>query len=134
MWSPFGPFWSAKYLNFGQKLPIRTTHQTFLESRHPEVTKNPYHVLSPEWSQRGVSVHGLYVKYTSEFCLIQGYTHLKEKKQTWFQWKKNRCVSYYETIFSFIFYKRAREIKAFPLAYLELLVGCGMEGLLGVRA
>ena len=34
---PFGPFWSAKYLNFGQKLPIRTTHYTFLESRR---TKN----------------------------------------------------------------------------------------------
>ena len=80
MWSPFGPFWSAKYLNFGQKLPIRTTHQTFLESRHPEVTKNPYHVLSPEWSQRGVSVHGLYVKYTSEFCLIQGYYSSERKK------------------------------------------------------
>ena len=25
MWSPFGPFRSSKYLNFGQKLPIRTT-------------------------------------------------------------------------------------------------------------
>ena len=36
---PFGPFWSVKYLNFGQKLPIQTTHHTFLESRHPEVTK-----------------------------------------------------------------------------------------------
>ena len=38
---PLGPFWSVKYLNFGQKLPIWTTHHTFLESRHPEVTKNP---------------------------------------------------------------------------------------------
>ena len=25
---------------FGQKLPIQTAHHTFLESRHPEVTKN----------------------------------------------------------------------------------------------
>ena len=56
---PFGPFWSVKYLNFGQKLPIRATHQTILESRHPEVTKNPYYALSPEWSQKKVSAHGL---------------------------------------------------------------------------
>ena len=39
---PFGPFWSIKYLNFGQKLPIWTAHCTFLESRHNEVTKNLY--------------------------------------------------------------------------------------------
>ena len=50
MWSPFGPFWSLQYLNFRKKLPIRTAHHTFLESRHPEVTKNPYYVLSPERS------------------------------------------------------------------------------------
>ena len=56
----FGPFWSVKYLNFGQKLPIRKAHQTFLESRHPDVTKNPYHVLSHEWSQKNVSAYGLY--------------------------------------------------------------------------
>ena len=48
----FGLFWSVKYLNFGQKLTIRTTHDTFLESRHPEVTKNPYYVSSPEGSQK----------------------------------------------------------------------------------
>ena len=47
---PFGPFWSVKYLNFGQKLPIQTARYTFLESRHPEVTKNPYYDLSPEGS------------------------------------------------------------------------------------
>ena len=28
----FGPFWSVKYFNFEQKLPIRTAHHTFLES------------------------------------------------------------------------------------------------------
>ena len=55
---PFGLFWSVKYLNFGQKLPIRTTHHTFLESRHPEVTKNPYYVLSPKGSQKKVSAYG----------------------------------------------------------------------------
>ena len=59
MWPPFGPFWYEKYLNCGQKLPIQTTHQTFLESRHPEVTKNPSYVLSPEWSQKKVSAPGL---------------------------------------------------------------------------
>ena len=32
---PLDPFWSVKYLNFGQKLPIRTAHHTFLERRHP---------------------------------------------------------------------------------------------------
>ena len=47
----FGPFWSVKCLNFGQNLLIRTTHHTFFESRHPEVTKNPCYVLSPECSQ-----------------------------------------------------------------------------------
>ena len=56
--SPSGPFWSLKYLNFGQKLLIRTIH-TFLESRHPEVTKNPNYVLSREWSQKKLSAHGL---------------------------------------------------------------------------
>ena len=40
-------FWSVKYVNFEQKLPIQTAHHIFLESRHPEVTKNPYSALSP---------------------------------------------------------------------------------------
>ena len=57
---PFGPSWSVKYLNFEQKLPIRTTHYTFLESRHPEVTKNSYYVFSPEGSQEKVSAYGLF--------------------------------------------------------------------------
>ena len=50
MWPPFGPFWSGKYINFGQKLPIWTAHHTFLESRQSEVTKNPNYVLSREGS------------------------------------------------------------------------------------
>ena len=54
MWSPFGPFWSVKYLNFEQKLPIWTPHHIFLKSRQPEVTKNPYYVLSPKGSQKKV--------------------------------------------------------------------------------
>ena len=36
---PFGRFWSVKYFHFGQTLPIWTAHNTFLESRHLEVTK-----------------------------------------------------------------------------------------------
>ena len=48
---PFGPFWSVKYLKLGQKLLIWTAYHTFLENRHPEVTKNPYYVLSPKGSQ-----------------------------------------------------------------------------------
>ena len=48
----FGPFLSIKYLNFGQKLPIWTTHNAFLESRHPDVTKNLYYVLSAKRSQK----------------------------------------------------------------------------------
>ena len=40
MWSPaLGPVWSVKYLNFGQKLPIRRAHHTFLERRPSEITK-----------------------------------------------------------------------------------------------
>ena len=42
---PFDPFWPLKYLNFWLKLPIQTAQHTFLESRHPEVTKGPYYVL-----------------------------------------------------------------------------------------
>ena len=41
--SPFGLFWSIKYLNFEQKLSIWTAHHIFLESRQPEVTK--FHIL-----------------------------------------------------------------------------------------
>ena len=41
---PFGLFWSVKYLNFEQKLPIQTAHHIFLESRQPEATK--IHIMS----------------------------------------------------------------------------------------
>ena len=60
----FGPFWSVKYLNFGQELPSQSTHHIFLESRHAEVTKNPYYVLSPKWGQIKVSAHGLLCLHT----------------------------------------------------------------------
>ena len=51
MWSRLWSILVCKIPQFGKKLPIRTTHHTFLESRHPEVTKNPYCVLPPEGSQ-----------------------------------------------------------------------------------
>ena len=51
----FGPFWSVKYLNFGQNLPIWTAHPTFLESEHPEVTKSLYYVLFLKGSQKSIS-------------------------------------------------------------------------------
>ena len=56
---PFRPFWSVKYLNFGQKLPIWTTHHTFIENEHPEIAKNRYYVLPPKWSQKKASTRGL---------------------------------------------------------------------------
>ena len=60
--SPFGLFWSVKYLNFGQRLPIRATHHIFLESGHHEVTKNAYYGLSPKGSQKKkVSANGLII-------------------------------------------------------------------------
>ena len=58
MW-PIDPFWYAKYLSFEEKLPIWTTHHTFLESRPPDVTKNPYYVLTPDGCEKKVSAHGL---------------------------------------------------------------------------
>ena len=57
----FSPFWSVKYLNFQLNLPIWTPYHTFIESNHPEVTKNSYYVLFPEGRQKKVSAHGLYV-------------------------------------------------------------------------
>ena len=56
MKSLFDSFWSIKYSNFGQKLPIRIAHHTFLERRHTEVTKNSYFVLSPKGEpKKGIS-------------------------------------------------------------------------------
>ena len=48
---PFGPLWSVKYSIFGQKLLIPTAHHTFLQSKHTDVTKNLYYVLSTHRSQ-----------------------------------------------------------------------------------
>ena len=77
---PFGSFWSVIYLNFGQKLPIRTTHN-FLESRYPEVTKNPYFVFSPEGSQKKVSAHGLKQAPRAHFFLrfLKEFLYFRQK-------------------------------------------------------
>ena len=54
MWSLFSSFWSLKHPNSGQKLPIRISHHTILESWHPEVTKNSCYVLTPEGEPKKV--------------------------------------------------------------------------------
>ena len=47
---------SVKYTNLGQNLPIRIAHHTFLQSRHPEVPKTSYYVLSPKGGpKKGIS-------------------------------------------------------------------------------
>ena len=58
MVSPFGLFWFVKHLNFGKSYQIDSPSY-FLESRHPEVTKNPYYVLSPKGRQKKVKAQGL---------------------------------------------------------------------------
>ena len=50
-------------------LPIRTAHHTFLESRHPEVNKNPYYILSPEGSKKKLPTHGLIVAARESKCM-----------------------------------------------------------------
>ena len=67
MGPPFGPFWSVKYHNFWQKLPIRTINDIFLESRHPEVTKNSYYVLSREGSQKMYQLMSYHWKDENEY-------------------------------------------------------------------
>ena len=66
----FGRFLSAKYLDFGRKLLIRTAHHTFPESRHPEVTVNPCYILSPEGSHKKISAHGLINVRVSSFVNV----------------------------------------------------------------
>ena len=44
MWSPL---WFILVCKIPPRLPIQTAHHTFLESRHPEVTKNLYCFVHP---------------------------------------------------------------------------------------
>ena len=79
---------NLKILNtFRQKLLIRTAHHTFLESRHPEVIKDLYYVLSTHRSQIPIvltaSAHGLYwrlKKISCTVCLLF-YYFFGDKKQ-----------------------------------------------------
>ena len=80
---PFSPFWSVKYLNLGQKLRIRTTHHALLESTHFKVTKNPYYALSPMWSQKKVSAHGLFYFHVHDILVNLILT--KDAKQSLIQ-------------------------------------------------
>ena len=61
MWSPFWSILVCKILQFFANATNLDNHHTFIESKHPEVAKNPCYVLSPEESQKTVSAHGLYV-------------------------------------------------------------------------
>ena len=54
--TPFGLFWSVKYFNFEQKLPIRTAHHIFLESRQPEVTKIHIMFCPRRGAKKGISL------------------------------------------------------------------------------
>ena len=65
---PFGPFWSVKYLNFGQKLLVWTIHHTFLEIRHTGVTKNPYYVLIPSGAKKRYQLMDYYCFASNCFC------------------------------------------------------------------
>ena len=78
MWSPFCPFCSTTI--FCQKLLTWTAHYTFLEKRHPEVTKNPYYVLSNRRRQLPISLGSSSWTIKSIF-LIQSQTALPTKKQ-----------------------------------------------------
>ena len=102
MWSPYWSILVCKIPQFWARLPIQTMHHTFLESRHPEVTKNPYYVLSREWSQKKVSAHGLKVIGVSDvltwvacyyycYCYYRNTDNLEKKLNVYF-WDKNEKI------------------------------------------
>ena len=84
MWSPLCSILVCKIPQFfGQKLPIQTAHHIFLESRHPEVTKNLYYVcppagaknlcyvLSSRWSQKSILCFVHPLEPNSQFFSLQ---------------------------------------------------------------
>ena len=83
------PLWSILVCKIPQFWAKATdsdiTHHTFLESRHPEITKNPYHVLSPEWSQKKASPHELCIDIPFSFTL-KLITTLLQKLATFYIW------------------------------------------------
>ena len=66
MLAGFGPFWSVKYLNFEQKLPVWTADHTFVESGHHEVIKNPCYFFVSRGERRKISAHGLTLSFEIE--------------------------------------------------------------------
>ena len=82
-------FWISKYLNFNlkfitsvhsglynisifrQKLLMRTTHHTFIESRHPEVTTNLYYFLLT-WGSK-IPIYWRSKKISYWVCLLFYY-------------------------------------------------------------
>ena len=60
MWSLFWSILVCKIPQFWAKATDSDSPSYFfLESRHPEVTKNPYDILYPKGSQKKVSAYGL---------------------------------------------------------------------------
>ena len=62
-------------------LPIQTAHHTFLESRHSEVTKNLYYVLSTYRSTQSFTM----LTYHQWLCWKKIWFALMENMQTWKQ-------------------------------------------------
>ena len=63
----FGIFWSVKYLNFEQKLPIRIAQHIFLGSRQPEVTITVNNAFCPpRVAKKGIS---LWTNTSVQMCL-----------------------------------------------------------------
>ena len=48
---------------------IRTAHHAFLESRHTEVNKNLYYILSPKGCQKKISAHGVMLVVRKSKCM-----------------------------------------------------------------
>ena len=76
MWSPLWSILVCKIPQFWKKVPIWTTHHTFLESRNPEITKNSYYVLSSKAkAKKGISSSRLMtVLKSGKFSLTWGIT------------------------------------------------------------
>ena len=64
----YDPFWSLKYLNFGQKLPIWIASHTFLTLRLLKI----YVMFCPQGSRKKVSAHGL-LHFLKKWNLINDY-------------------------------------------------------------
>ena len=103
MWYPLWSILVCKIPQFGQKLLIWEAHHTFLERRHPEVTKNLYYVLSTEGSQKNYQLmdYNIYRRW--------GYDSVFLVKH-WMFWIPKSCVSnvlrfHSRTIFGLVFIK-----------------------------